>query len=441
MIQVIVEHISEHSFLTINDMVDHKISEYSRIDDQNNWQISNQLSWKKKFSDGRHFKLITIDMYDPNIPAFYLVSLNDCYDRYNTTWVRLLRQDTVEFLRKNNITILLSQPLEHTYDFINQDHNENRLSQNLNNLDRMLCNRGLEINDLIIHGISKIHRKFWTLNQRRVNDVFSYHFLTEAAGTVKLEDEYGRSNYSNFCMFEDHVNSFDTKNKQFICLNRVPRELRTLFFLKNRHHLQNAHYTFLAEEPPWVQMSQHQLDIRIEESCNNEKLKHLIKYKNDLLTQAPITLQGDDTTNQRENDFLNALRKDVWYEIVMETHDYFYHKIPMSILSEKITWPILNHLPFVTVGHRMNKVFLEHIGFKTFDDIFFGEHEHRNTGTDVLDYLDCLDQAIQSYTKKCNSANFIELKDRICHNYNHLVNTDWHEVEKNNLLNPWGFHN
>ena len=70
-------------------------------------------------------------------------------------------------------------------------------------------------------------------------------------------------------------------------------------------------YTFLAEEPPWVQMSQHQLDIRIEESCNNEKLKHLIKYKNDLLTQAPITLQGDDTTNQRENDFLNALRKDV----------------------------------------------------------------------------------------------------------------------------------
>ena len=60
---------------------------------------------------------------------------------------------------------------------------------------------------------------------------------------------------------------------------------------------------------------------------------------------------------------------------------------------------------------------------------------------DVLDYLDCLDQSIQSYTKKCNSANFIELKDRICHNYNHLVNTDWHEVEKNNLLNPWGFHN
>ena len=349
MIQIVVEHISDNSFLTINDMVDHKISEYSRVQENNNWRESNQLSWNKKFFNGKHFKVITLDEYDSSIPALYLVNLNHCVDRFNPTWVRLLREDTVKFLRTTNIPIILSQPIEHTYDFISQSHGENRLSESLNFLDHLLCERGLRTNDILIK-------------------------------------------------FQDHVNNFDNKQKKFICLNRVPREIRTLSFLKNRKFLDNSYYTFLGEEPPWRQMSPHELNIRFEESCkSNPDLESLIKYKNEIIHMIPLTLPGDDTTNQRENSDLNQYRKHVWYEIVMETHDYYYHNIPMSILSEKITWPILNHLPFFTVGHRMNSSFLEKLGFQTFDDIFFTPGEYRHTGTDVSELLNCIHDAIENF--------------------------------------------
>ena len=430
MIQIVVEQILNDSFLTINDIVDHKISEYSRIEENNNWRQNNQLSWNKKFLNGRHFKVITLDEYDTNIPAFYLVNLNHCTDRFNPTWVRLLRDDTLRFLRTTNIPIILSQPIEHTYDFISQSFGENRLAHSLNVLDTLLCEKGLRTNDILIHGISKIHRKSWTLNQRRLTDIFSYHFLDEASKF----DEYGKS-----VKFQGHVENFNYKQKKFICLNRVPRELRTLSFLKNRKFLQDSYYSFLGEEPPWRQMSKHELNIRFEESCNSqEDLKPLLKFKNEILHMIPLTLPGDDTTNQRENVDLNQYRKHVWYEIVMETHDYFYHKIPMSILSEKITWPILNHLPFFTVGHRMNSSFLQKLGFQTFDDLFFKPGEYRHTGTDIAEYLDCIHESIENYNTKCNKEKFMELKNRLEFNYNDLVQTDWYEKEKNDFLNPWG---
>ena len=429
MIQIVVEHISDNSFLTINDMVDHKISEYSRVHEDNNWRESNQLSWNKKFINGRHFKVITLDEYDSSIPALYLVNLNHCVDRFNPTWVRLLREDTVKFLRTTNMPIILSQPIEHTYDFISQSHGENRLSESLNYLDHLLCNRGLRTNDILIHGISKIHRKSWTFNQRRLTDVFSYHFLDEA----KKYNEFGDS-----IKFQEHVENFDSKNKKFICLNRVPREIRTLAFLKNRKFLDDSYYTFLGEEPPWRQMSQHELNIRFEESCkSNPDLESLLKYKNEVIHMIPLSLPGDDTTNQRENTNLNQYRKHVWYEVVMETHDYYYHNIPMSILSEKITWPILNHLPFLTIGHRMNSSFLERLGFQTFDDLFFSPGEYRHTGTDIPELLNCVHDAIQNYNDKCNKDNFMELKERLEFNYNHLVRTDWIEREMIDLVNPW----
>ncbi len=432
MIQIVVEHISDNSFLTINDMVDHKISEYSRVDVNRNWQETNQISWNKKFINGQHFKVITLDQYNESIPAFYLVNLNHCVDRFNSTWVRLLREETVKFLKQTNMSIILSQPIEHTYDFISQTHGENRLSDSLNILDNLLCERGLSTNDILIHGISKIHRKSWTLNQRRLTDIFSYHFLDEA----RHFDEYGES-----ILFQQHVQNFDHKNKKFICLNRVPRELRTLFFLKCKEFLSESHYSFLGEEPPWRKMSRHELDIRFEESCNNnQNLLHLLKHKNEVIDMIPLTLPGDDTTNQRENKNLNQYRKSVWYEIVMETHDFHFHKIPMSILSEKITWPILNHLPFVTVGHRMNTQFLEQLGFKTFDDLFFKSGEYRHSGLDVSEYLECLHEAIHNFNKKCDRETFMELKERLEFNYNHLLQTDWYKKEMSDFLNPWGMY-
>ena len=152
-IQIIVENISDGSFLTINDMVDNKVSEYSRVEVDQNWQKGNHLSWNKKFINGKHFRVITLDEYDSSIPAFYLVNLNHCVDRFNPTWVRFLREDTVKFLKTTNMSIILSQPIEHTYDFISQSHGQNRLSHNFMKL--LIRSHGCVWPRCPQHGLSK----------------------------------------------------------------------------------------------------------------------------------------------------------------------------------------------------------------------------------------------------------------------------------------------
>ena len=88
----------------------------------------------------------------------------------------------------------------------------------------------------------------------------------------------------------------------------------------------------------------------------------------------------------------------------------------------------------------MNTEFLDYLGFKTFNDLFFNIGEHRHTGSDIPELLDCVYETIERFNEKCNSEMFMELKDRLEFNYNHLLKTDWIETEKNNFLNPWGFH-
>ena len=46
-------------------------------------------------------------------------------------------------------------------------------------------------------------------------------------------------------------------------------------------------------------------------------------------------------------------------------------------------------------------------------------------------------ELLKAKVASCNKENFMELKERLEFNYNHLVRTDWMEREMIDLVNPW----
>lgn len=430
MIQIITEKKGPNDFLCINDVVqDISIQHSGNYNIE--WKDRNHNAWNKRFKT-EHYKNISIDEYDPTQPAYYLVTMPNTIDRFNTTWARFLTQHTVDILKQHNIPFLLSQPLEHTHDYIDTGQsNLNRLDYKIMAVDSLLASRGLHTNNIAIHGISKIHRHAHQLNKRKIFDIFSTEFLNQ--GRFYLEQD--RNHLNSLCTFEDHIKCKDIKTKTFILLNRLLRDIRCISALKLLPYLDNGVFTFLGRETNNRQLPITEVKERLNLICDINNLTEEKDKVTTFLRNFPYELNHDDLENQRLNHTINDHRKEVYYEIVAETHDMNIFDKDLSILSEKILWPILNHLPFIVIGHRRNHEFLRELGFKTFDHLFFNKGDHRFTGTNVKEFLLCLEQGVNHYNNTgCNIDFYKNLEDDLKFNFNHLVNTDWFKEESEWLI-------
>lgn len=429
MLQIITEKKGPNDFMCINDVVQDLAIKHSgnyNIE----WKDRNHNAWNKRFKT-EHFKNITIQEYDASQPAYYLVTMPNTIDRFNTTWARFITQDTVDILKQYNIPILLSQPLEHTHDYIDTGRdNLNRLDYKIMALDTLLASKGLHTNNIAIHGISKVHRHAHNLNQRKIFDIFSTEFLNQ--GKFYLDQD--QSHHNSLCTFEDHVENKDIKSKTFILLNRLLRDIRCLSALKLTPYLDNSIFTFLGIEPG-NQLTVSEVKERFELICDINNVPEEKDKISAFLRNFPYKLPHDEEENQRLNHIINQTRKKVYYELVAETHDMNIFDKDLSILSEKILWPILNHLPFLIIGHRRNHEFLRELGFKTFEHLFLNPGDHRFSGINVKEFLMSLEQAVNHYNHTgCNIEFYKNLEDDLKFNFNHLVNTDWFKTESEWLI-------
>lgn len=429
MLQIITEKKGPNDFMCINDVVQDLAIKHSgnyNIE----WKDRNHNAWNKRFKT-EHFKNITIQEYDASQPAYYLVTMPNTIDRFNTTWARFITQDTVDILKQYNIPILLSQPLEHTHDYIDTGRdNLNRLDYKIMALDTLLASKGLHTNNIAIHGISKVHRNIYDLNQRKIFDIFSTEFLNQ--GKFYLDQD--QSHHNSLCTFEDHVENKDIKSKTFILLNRLLRDIRCLSALKLTPYLDNSIFTFLGIEPG-NQLTVSEVKERFELICDINNVPEEKDKISAFLRNFPYKLPHDEEENQRLNHIINQTRKKVYYELVAETHDMNIFDKDLSILSEKILWPILNHLPFLIIGHRRNHEFLRELGFKTFEHLFLNPGDHRFSGINVKEFLMSLEQAVNHYNHTgCNIEFYKNLEDDLKFNFNHLVNTDWFKTESEWLI-------
>lgn len=429
MIQIITEKKGPNDFLCINDLVQDLAIQHSG-DYNIEWKDRNHNAWNKRFKT-EHYKNITIQEYDASYPAYYLVTMPHTIDRFNTIWARFLTQDTINILKQHNIPILLSQPLEHTHDYIDVGQNNlNRLDHKIMSLDTLLSSKGLNTNNIAIHGISKVHRQPHKLNQRKIFDIFSTEFLNQGKFYLDQDD----SHYNSLVKFEDHIKYENIKSKTFIFLNRLLRDIRCLSALKLTPYLDKGVFTFLGIDIG-QELTKDELKERIELICNVSNVPEEKDKITTFLRNFPYKMHLDDTDNQRLNHIINQQRREVYYELVAETHDMNIFDKDISILSEKILWPILNHLPFLVIGHRRNHEFLRDLGFKTFEHLFLNNNDHRYAGTDVREFLTSLEQAVNHYNNLgCNIEFYKSLEEDLKFNFNHLVNTDWFKTESEWLI-------
>jgi hypothetical protein len=266
--------------------------------------------------------------------------------------------------------------------------------------------------------------------QRPCESVYSRQWIEH----VRLPDNLARGTLT----YEQHLENVNNK-KVFFCSNRAPREARCLLLLSmiKNNTLNEGHLSFLCEAPANNKLSEQEIKncfSSLKYFSNPNFFEPYAEYVEQALEMLPIELAEDTTLKQEHvlvNNSINYHRLNSLIEIVTETHDFTRESVQAGVLSEKIFWPIVNQMPFVVLGHRRNSQLLEDLGFKLFDNDLGVEAHPTVNIFERIEYINRIIRlfANQTAAERFNWLNSEVVREKIEHNYNHLVNTDWNQNE------------
>jgi hypothetical protein len=383
-----------------------------------------------------HEQMYTIANEVRVVPTFYVVTISEISAMFETGWVYWLPKNVLSFLKETGIPILLSQPGEFGFEWIESNDDVSYLSQLFLAFDLRLQNEGLT-NPLVIHNMSKIYMTLST-EKRMCESVYSRQWIEH----VRLPSNLARGTLT----YEQHLDNIHNK-KVFFCSNRAPREARCLFFLSllKNNTLKEGHVSFLCEAPANIRLSDEEIKncfTSLNFFSNPNCFEPYADYVEQALSMIPLELNEDDELKKEHvlvNNSVSTYRLNSLFEIVTETHDFTREPVQAGVLSEKIFWPIVNQMPFVVLGHRRNSQLLEDLGFKTFDDDFLVESHPTVNIYDRIDYVNRIIKVFINLTAKerYDWLNSDVIKEKIKHNYNLLVNTDWNKDEIAALSNAF----
>lgn len=404
---------------------------------RDNWVNGNRVQLKRLFDEPNveifsHEQMFSIADDVRNVPTFYVVSISEIGAMFETGWVQWLSENTLSFLRETGIPILLSQPGEFGFEWLDGDGEATWLSQLYLAFDRRLRNEGL-INPIIIHNMSKLYMNLCVEN-RNCESVYSRQWIQHVKQPSNLE--------RGTITYQDHLHNVQNK-KVFFCSNRAPRESRCLMLLSmiKNNTLQDGFLSFLCESPANVKTGSAELRnmfISAKYFSNAELFEPYNEYVEQVLSMLPISLEEDEVLKQEHvlvNSSINKYRLNSMFEIVTETHDFTKESVQAGVISEKVFWPIVNQMPFVMLGHRRNSDLLHELGFKTFDEEFMVEAHPTVNIFERVEYINRIIKTFRNFTleDKFNWYNSDVVRKKIEHNYNLLVNTNWNNNELNAL--------
>ena len=365
------------------------------------------------------------------VPTFYVVSISEIGAMFDSDWVHWLPENTVRFLKETGVPILLSQPGEFGFEWVDVTGGEqNKVSQLVLNFDHKLAREGLT-NPVIIHNMSKIYSDL-NLHKRSFESVYSRQWIEH----VRRPEHLSRGTLT----YKDHLDNVRNK-KIFFSSNRAPRESRCVFLLSliKNNNLDKGFLSFLCEAPANVKVDQDQLhnyftSIKVFSKTDSPLLEEYLNLTDQALNMLPIELDEDEDLKKEHvliNRSLNHYRLNSLFEVVTETHDFTKEIVNAGVLSEKVFWPIANQMPFIVLGHRCNTMLLEELGFKTFDDDFKVASDPKSNIFDRCEYINQVILKFDSLTEqeRFDWLNSDVIKEKIIHNYNHLINTDWNKDE------------
>lgn len=133
--------------------------------------------------------------------------------------------------------------------------------------------------------------------------------------------------------------------------------------------------------------------------------------------------------------------RDTWCSVVTETYcvpvfpNAANFDISNAMLTEKITKPLALRHPFVIAGHGNSHKWMQSLGFKTFEQSWFELPADGTPGN--LSILERNFNLIESLTKLSKLTRFqllakwVKVLPDLNHNYNHLITTDWGQIQIN----------
>ena len=400
-----------------------------------NWSHGNKIQLKRLINGGNvevysHEQMYSLIDDIHSIPTFYVVTISEIGTMFENNWIYWLPANTLSFLKETGIPILLSQPGEFGFEWLDTDFNNAWYGQLIIGFDYRLKREGLA-NPVIMHNMSKIYMDLG-VEQRRVESVYSRQWIEH----VRLPSNLARGSIT----YEDHLENVDNK-KVFFCSNRAPREARCILLLSMLRHntLDNGYFSFLCEAPATVKLNRDQIRMYFEAlRCFSDTTdENFIEYEKQIsnaLELLPIELEEDIALQHEHvlsNKSINTYRLGALFEIVTETHDYTKESVQAGVLSEKVFWPILNQMPFIVLGHRGNTKLLHELGFKTFDEELLIESHPGDSLNMRTEYINRVIKYFYNLNKeeRLTWLKQDSVRKKIKYNYDKLVNTDWNQDE------------
>lgn len=442
-IRLIVQEYQKFSKHILGDNYDFncigmKLSEmqkhFTKID-RDNWAKGNKIQLKRLINGGNvevysHEQMYSLLDDIRSVPTFYVVTISEIGTMFENNWIYWLPDIAVRFLKETGIPILLSQPGEFGFEWLDTDFHGAWYGQLIIGFNNRLRTEGLD-NPVVIHNMSKIYMDLG-VEQRRIASVYSRQWIEH----VKLPSNLARGSLT----YEDHLENLENK-KIFFCSNRAPREARCILLLSMLRHntLDYGHFSFLCEAPATVKLNKDQIKGYFDslKYFSNTKDDDFVEYSKEIdraLEMLPIELVEDKSLQHEHvltNKSINKYRLGAFFEIVTETHDYTKESVQAGVLSEKAFWPILNQMPFIILGHRGNTKLLHELGFKTFDDDLLVESHPGVSLNQRTEYINRVLKHFNNLPKDEKIAWFKQdsVRNKIKFNYDRLVNTDWNQDE------------
>lgn len=407
-----------------------------------NWANGNKVQLKRLINGGNvevvsHEQMYSVVHDLHNTPTFYVVTISEIGTMFETNWIYWLPKNVLSFLKETGIPIIISQPGEFGFEWLDTDFENAWYGQLVINFNNRLHQEGL-INPIVIHNMSKIYMDL-SVERRKMSSVYSRQWIEH----VTLPSNLSRG----LLTYEDHVENAENK-KIFFCSNRAPRESRCLLLLSLLHHenLDNGYLSFLCEAPANVKLTDEQIEgyFNALKYFSNPNDKYYIDYAKHIdkaMSLLPIELEEDKALQLEHvlpNKSINKYRLNSLFEIVTETHDFTKESVQAGVLSEKVFWPMLNQMPFILLGHRRNTTLLKELGFETFDEDMFVESHPNQSLTERIEYINAvikhfynLNYSHEKHPRQHRAEWLMQdsIRDKIKHNYNKLISTDWNQNE------------
>ena len=386
-------------------------------------------------SKSEHFKLVNIKDYEPaTCPnVYYLKIIGDPKNSLNPAVWDSIPKESVDIINSNNISILIMFPFEY-FSIINEQNLTEYITSfktkfKYSKLVHVSITQFLDsdANTILIEDILK-------------NPEFRDVFFVPTVGF--LDPFYYINSQNQILTHSLTTNTYSTTRPfLYLCLNNNPNLARKFItqslFVSNL--LEHGIVSF-RQATKWKFDDIQKINGTI---LSDEQYTFCSELVNSILQQNLCPVQSIDLTasNIVGHDLQASLTSkwfnDSWCSIVTETYDDPLTKIQYEspMITEKTTKPIMMLHPFVVFGNGYSHKWLQSLGFKTFEQSWFNLPEDGAVGNRTLfERTFNLIKSLRWLSRLSQEelyAKWKSVEDDLIFNKEHMLTTDWSEVQAN----------